>query len=475
MVWLTPLTGSVATGEPDLDTLASATLDVRRGVGRDVLMTFGGRIALTAAVLLGDIVLARTLGPSGKGAFALVLALSSLGAVVLGLGLDRSLAVIGARSLEIARRAFANAALWTVVMGGLGVVAVIVLYGPSTAGSGPTGPLAAVMPPLSGSQLLIAALAMPFELAYAIGLVGLLGWQRVVAFNTLRFVRRGMLTVLLLTFLIIGRLDLELVLLLNLIALGLTVGGIGWAMARAGVVGWRVSPALLREQVSFGGRTVVGSIAERIHFRADAFLLTALVSVGTTGIYSVAQGLAETIWYLPSAFGLVLFSRAVRPGTDSSVIASAMTRSMLALIVTGAVPLWLAAPTLIELVYGAPFREAGVAFQLMLPGVVAYSIVAVLSHYVIARGAPGKVAAVLIVGLAVNLTANVLLIPALGMIGAAVSVSISYSTTAGLLLLLYRQMSGRGLRETLLVKRSDVSARWAELRALFARLEQRQA
>ena len=51
----------------------------------------------------------------------------------------------------------------------------------------------------------------------------------------------------------------------------------------------------------------------------------------------------------------------------------------------------------------------------MMPGVVAYSIVAVLSPYIIARGAPGRVAAVLIGGLVVNLVANLVLIPIAGM------------------------------------------------------------
>jgi O-antigen/teichoic acid export membrane protein len=99
----------------------------------------------------------------------------------------------------------------------------------------------------------------------------------------------------------------------------------------------------------------------------------------------------------------------------------------------------------------------------------------VLSHFVIAAGAPGRVAVVAIAGLAVNLGATVLLIPTFGMIGAAVSASVSYSFTAVLMLLLYRSVSGRGVVETVLIRRSDVTARWAELRALFARRDARRA
>lgn len=442
--------------------------EVRRGVGRDVLLTFGGRLALTAALIVGDVILARGLGPEGKGAFVLLLNLSSLGALVLALGLDRSLAVFAARSLGAARTAFANVVLWTLIVGGLGVLAIIALYGPRTADHAPTGLLAPLLPELTAPQLLYGALALPGEIAFTIGLVGLLGRQRVLAYNVLRFLRRGVFVVLLVGLLALGRLDLELVLLLNLVALAVTVVGIVWAMTRARMVGLGPSARLLIEQVSFGGRTMIGTLAERLHFRANTFLLNAFIGVGATGVFSVALGLAEILWYLPTSFGLVLFSRAVQGGREGANIASAMTRTVLAVMIVAAVPLWFLAPAMVELVYGAPFAQAGTALQVMLPGVVAYSIVAVLTHPLIAWGAPGRVTLVLLAGLAVNLAANMLLIPELGMNGAAAASTISYTLTALMILLLYRHLSGHGLRQALVIRRSDVSRVRHEIRTRFA-------
>ena len=433
------------------------------GVGRDVLLTFGGRLALTAAIIIGDIILARTLGPEGKGAFVLVLNLSSLGALILSLGLERSLAVFAAQSLNTARRAFANAALWTLVVGGLGVLAIVALYGPGTTDHAPTGLLAPIMPELTAAQLWAGALALPGEIAFGIGLVGLLGRQRVLAYNVLRFMRRAGLVVLIVAFALLGRLDLELVIVLNLVALALTAAGIVWSMARARMVGLRVSPRLLVDQLSFGGRIVLGTLAERLHYRANTFLLNALVGVAATGVFSVALGLAETLWYLPTSLGLVLFSRAVRGEREGANIASAMTRTMLALMIVLAIPLWFVAPPLVELAYGGPFREAGVALQIMLPGVLAYSVVAVLSQPLIAWGAPGRVTAVLSAGLVVNLSANAVLIPGWGINGAAAASTISYSLTAVLMLGLYTRLAGQSVRQTLVMRRSDVT----RLRSLF--------
>lgn len=450
----------MATGAAD----SSAAGAPHRGVGRDVVITFGGRLALTAAVIVGDVILARGLGPEGKGGFVLVLNLSSLGALVLSFGLERSLAVFAARSLDAARRAVVNVALWTLIVGGLGVLAIVALYGPREADHAPTGLLAPLLPELTASQLWAGALALPGEIAFSIGLVGLLGRQRVIAYNVLRFFRRAGFVVLLVGFVLLGRLDLELVLVLNLAALALTVAGILWAMARAGMVGRRASPRLLVAQLSFGGRTVLGTLAERVHYRANTFLLNAIVGIAATGVFSVALGLAETLWYLPTSFGLVLFSRAVQGGREGANIASAMTRTVLAVMIAGAIPLWFVAPALVEVVYGPPFREAGVALQVMLPGVLAYSIVAVLSHPIIAWGAPGRLTAVLVTGLITNLAANVALIPLFDLYGAAAASTISYTLTAALTLVLYRRLTGHGLRKTLIVRRSDFKRVWSELR-----------
>jgi len=129
-----------------------------------------------------------------------------------------------------------------------------------------------------------------------------------------------------------------------------------------------------------------------------------------------------------------------------------------------AIPAFLLGPWLVEVVYGAGFAGAGVALRWILPGVVAYSVVAVLSRYLTGRGRPGLTTAIMLVGLAVNIVANVLLIPAAGISGAAASSSISYGVTAVLILAAFRRLSGRGLVETLVLRPGDVTAGLRSLR-----------
>ena len=134
---------------------------------RDALVTIVTRFGLAVLIFSTDIALARLLGPSAKGRFTLVLLYSQLAALVVGLGMDQALAVVSGRDRDTARRGLANAVAWTAVVGGFAVVLSGWLYGlPGPA----TGPLSQVIPNLSGAQFLYAAIALPGELFFALGL-----------------------------------------------------------------------------------------------------------------------------------------------------------------------------------------------------------------------------------------------------------------------------------------------------------------
>ncbi len=175
-----------------------------------------------------------------------------------------------------------------------------------------------------------------------------------------------------------------------------------------------------------------------------------------TGVYSVAASVAETLWYIPTALGVVIFSRVAAASLDAAPLTSAVTRVTLAFGLFVAVPALVLAPSGVELLYGAPFRDAGPALQLLLPGIVAYGVVAVLSQFLLAAGAPGRSTLVLLTGLVLNLVANALLIPRFGIIGAAMSSSFSYTITALLMVIAFHRLTHQPLRDTLVIRRSDI-------------------
>jgi O-antigen/teichoic acid export membrane protein len=254
----------------------------------------------------------------------------------------------------------------------------------------------------------------------------------------------------------IDRLSLNIALLVNLSALVATAIAITWVARRDGVLGFRPSGTLLREQAAFGTRNIAGDLAERLQLRADSFIVNASLGVHSTGVYSVTSGLAETLWYVPNALGTVMFSRAMGSAGDAARVAAALTRTTIAVALAMAVPTFVLGPRLVRLFYGTAFADAGVALRYILPGIVAYSVVAVQSRYVVGRGRPGTSTLIMGSGLAVNIAANLLLVPRLGIIGAAMSSSISYALTATIMLAVFLRLSGLGWRETLILRGSDI-------------------
>ncbi len=439
---------------------------------RDAAITIATRFGLAALIFGTDIILARALGPSAKGRFALVLLYSQLAATILGVGMDQAIAVVSGRSRSDARHAVANALVWSAVVGGGAVLASLALYGVWDTGP-PTGALVTLIPNLSGPQFAVAAFAIPAELLFNLGLFALLGRGRIGAYGIIRLVRRLTLLGLLVSVGLVSRLDLAAAIIVNLVSLALTVAAIGWVARRDGLLGGGPSAALLGEELRYGGRAAIGTLAERLQFRADAFIVNAFAGVRATGVYSVTSGLAETLWYVPNALGVVMFSRAVDPTADAGRTAAVLTRTTLALSLALAVPAALLGPRFVRFVYGPGFADAGVALRLIIPGVVAYSVVAILSRYLTGRGRPGTGTLILVAGLVTNIAANLVLVPRFGINGAAAASSISYALTAAVTLAVFLRVSGRGLGETLVLRRSDVAAASSVVGSLAGRVRRR--
>src|SRR5262245_28666711 len=188
-------TAAVGEASTPADAARSAPRSSSSTLLRDAFVTVVTRFGLAVLIFGTDIALARLLGPAAKGRFALVLLYSQLAALIVGWGTDQALAVVSGRDRETARHGFANALVWTAIVGGAAVIGSVWLFGAPTDGPA-TGPLSTLIPNLSGTQFLFAAVAIPGELFFGLGLFALLGRKRVIPYNLTRVARRGVLLVM---------------------------------------------------------------------------------------------------------------------------------------------------------------------------------------------------------------------------------------------------------------------------------------
>ncbi len=80
----------------------------------------------------------------------------------------------------------------------------------------------------------------------------------------------------------------------------------------------------------------------------------------------------------------------------------------------------------LSLVFGLDFIPALSPLRLLYPGVLLLSLSKVLSSYILARGKPAINMWLAVIGVIINLTLNLLLIPRLGISGAAIASSFAY-------------------------------------------------
>jgi O-antigen/teichoic acid export membrane protein len=199
----------------------------------------------------------------------------------------------------------------------------------------------------------------------------------------------------------------------------------------SGSVGTRPKGALpLRPLVGFGLRGYPGSFAEFVSLRADQVLIALVLPPRQLGFYAVAvtvslvpQGLARSL--APRAFGEV----AKRDEVESIGTAESYLR-LAGLTAFGSMALVAAAAPLVPLVYGEPFRGAVVPLLLLIPGTAGLVWSQVAGPVLTALGRPGRMSLARVVGFAVTVIALPLGVAQWGIRGAAVASSAAYLAQA---------------------------------------------
>ncbi len=189
------------------------------------------------------------------------------------------------------------------------------------------------------------------------------------------------------------------------------------------------APFIARPEVSgmfqYGGWQYLSAILVQANLRLNIFVLAALGGAHETGLYTAALGPAAFLWMLSAPLTSILTARTARRADDSAFpdrVAGAL-RLVFMITAPTAVASGLAAPTLLPLVFGELFREAVAVFWILIPGTIAYSVVRVVSTYMSGAKRPKWNAAIDATGAIVTVSLSVVLVPQFGALGAAVATS----------------------------------------------------
>ncbi len=422
-------------------------------VSSAALLTFASQIAQLAAGTITAVLVARLLGPAGKGIVSLVTLTGGLAITFGGLGVPMYHGCVAGKG-EFSRAALRINALVCAVLGSL----VMALFGALVWSS---GTLAVSAVPIVWVIATVPAGLLMKNLAGIFQGEGRFGEYNAVA------------------------LVMWLVILVVTAALVFSIGGVHAALAAwwlghvvASTLAWRwtrggassrPNVALLRTSLEFGLAVWCVQLIGEANWRFDNYVAAFFGGVEGVGYYSVAVSITNLLFHLPAAIGTGVLPRmATATGADAARLAGVGCRISLWSSAAFALVLALLARPLIRLLFGAAFEPAVVPLLWLLPGIVLYALAHVTTSYFYGQaGRPMLNGLVALISLVVGLVASVLLAPRYGLAGIAAAVSIGRSVAIAVNLWIFTRLSGCRLIDALLPRRSDLAIVLTPLRQLW--------
>ena len=198
--------------------------------------------------------------------------------------------------------------------------------------------------------------------------------------------------------------------------------------------------------------------AQFLNYRLDVFVVGFFAGTTSVGRYTLAVSLAQLLWLMSNSVASVLLPKvaAATDVGDSVRHTTRVTRLSLWATAFGALALALVATQAIPLLYGEAFRPSVLALFWLLPGVVLFSIVNVLAAYIAGIGKPHLNLWVSGTSLIITIGLDLALIPRLSIVGASIASTVSYSFSALLLVVFFNRETGASLRQVLLPTSEDL-------------------
>jgi O-antigen/teichoic acid export membrane protein len=389
----------------------------------DVFLTFGGKAATLVLGLLMVVVVARELGPSRQGLFAVAYSLTLILVQLGGLGLSSANPYFAAREPDQRARIVANS-LWLAA----GMGAVLVLGGAALRAVAPSA-----LEGLGWEPLAVTLAGVPAALAALLFQSVLLGEGRMVAYNVVEIAHAAVTLAALFAALTIFGLGLTAALAVLTVSRYLATG-VYLALLRHERGFGTPDVALVRRMLRYASRVYVALLASLLVIRLDLLLVNAFLGKTEAGLYSVAATLADGMFVLPMVVGLNLFPRVARGDpTQASAEVFRSVAVLFGLFCLATVPV---AGIAVRTFFGDDYSEATDLYYWLLPGIFCLGMLTILSHHFAGRGYPPQAMAIWVGGLALNIALNLALLPGRGAWVAALTSSVTY----GVLLVLHMRL-----------------------------------
>lgn len=420
------------------------------GVARTAAVTMAVQIATYVLVFAVTILVARGLGAVGRGEYYLPITAAAVAVVLAHLGLE------GANTFFVAQRRFtlrqvaAAATFLAPISGLLGAAGLTVVYALTKD---------SLLEGVSWEAFIIVTALLPVQLhlLWAMNIFAL--GDRVIQAQIAQLVGALLQFLLLLPMVLADRLTV-------LYALGTYAIFIGVPWLQLVVLSRSFAPlrpaydgVLVRQLVTFGLKLQVGQIFFYLLFRSDILLINLMLGTREVGVYSLTVILGEAVMLMTMPLVLATLPlQASRTIEDAGALSFKVARfnGILAAVLSALVgaTMWLGIP----LLYGDDFADAYLALLALLPGIIALSMARPLGNWLVRQERPWVLSAFGVGAFVLNIALNVLLLPAVGIVGASLASSAAYIGLTAAMIIWGLKITGLGARAALVPNATDLAA-----------------
>ena len=403
---------------------------------RSAKLIFATDIAITLISVVTSLIGARALGPAGRGDLLVITLWPIVIAMLAVLGLPNAFRYWMAKDPSRCSRLFSNAVVYTVVAGAIGVVLSDF-----------------IVPHLIGQRspevmVLVRIYMINIPAVIFLSLMrGLLeGTKRFGWSGAARFIFFGVQAVGFSTLWVFGRLTVATAAFTMIAAQMISMLLASIAVMRELKPRWSPSWQEFRTSMNYGLRDYAGEVSDFTTLRLDQMMLGGMASNTAMGLYVMAVRLSEITTIIAGALADALMPEvagSAKEDDPEAMLAKTLRLTLYANVII-LVPLWIAAPLMLRILFGQSFVPATGAFRWLLVAAVVWSAGTIVIRGLQGFGHPGLTTIARSVSAIVTASTLLVLLPKMGITGAAISSLAGYGALLVVALgaLVYRRELG---------------------------------
>jgi O-antigen/teichoic acid export membrane protein len=411
---------------------------------RNLFYTTSTQIVVFISTLIFNILVARILGPSNQGVYALLLLIPIIAARFGHLGMDASNAFYAQSKDYSEADIISNSLILTAIMACLGGL-ITVIY------------VSLFHIAFTQIHCILLILTVSFLLKTLIQSF-LMGRNEIKKHSTLliadSLMQLCIILILIYTIGITPKIVLAVAVLSSVLNILICFRYIKFPAIR-------FHTDLFRNGLKYGSKSWINNLANTLIYRVDIFIIAYFLTSSEVGYYAIAVLLVEKIWFFNAAIGNALFPSVLKMGVkEGAALTAKIVRVNLLIALIGIAILFAIAKPLTQVLFGASYGPSFLPLVWLLPGVLFLSVPKILVWHFGAMNKMEFAYTSSITALIINVILNLILIPAHGIAGAAIATSISYLIYAIVNIHYYIKLTGISKTELMVVRIEDVKQVW---------------